>query len=243
METTARERLEQCRAVCYRWRHDPAWAAFWYTIACAALLFFTAYFKEIPPFSGILSEMNLLHYAPVAVRLYWTSEAVVLLTALIMPVGIVFAWRSSYLRFSKLLRGSMAGPLLLQPEVWASDHDAPRKLPWLRFETSCANGGLVRQIEYTACHWRSWLAIIRHKNSQVVPQLTDSVTWLCERPLSWAIGYWGVGAMALAVLPLLMSFISLCVLLIAGFIVCIPLILCHTQNQAAQVAIIDYLLE
>ncbi len=243
MEQTARERLARVRALNYRWRLDPVRAAFWYGLATAAVWLGMGDAWEIPPFTSFYG-IRYITYAPLVVHLYWLALGLLCAAVIGLPPGLYWAWRRSYARLSRLLHQTSCGQVVLRSEFWHEVGGSPATLPWLKFRSLGASQSFATLLEFAACHWRTLQAFEQQGRGLAQAQLIDGLSWLCDPPLKLAIGYWGVGAMAVAVLFFLLWFwsgwVAVC---FAGYVLLLPLVLWHTQNRAAQVALIDFLLE
>lgn len=198
---------------------------------------------------GQFTAYDPLNGGPGGTVLYWSIMAVLFVLALFLPRWNDEAWHSCSRLLEDRLRSTEAGQFLLQPESLSAALDVLPAWPWLRLLVQPQRKKLEQQVEFMASHWRTLLAIPgdRRKLSQAVWH--SSLLLLTNWPMAVCIRYDAVWAFLLVISFMYMSFIYMNIWwsyipIIGLALLCfIPLIRWHTQINAAQVAIIDFLLE
>ncbi len=153
--------------------------------------------------------------------------------AVLVPRSIERLWQRHYAFISELLRTSDAGQLILQPERWERVHELLDDYPWLKLGALSRPHDLDAQVEFAADHWRALSALTRDQHGLrravfwgALTRLGDEVmVFLCNGCVIWFVLVIGAPFMY------------------AGYVLFFPLTLWYVQNQAAQVAVIDFLLE
>jgi hypothetical protein len=252
MEQTARERLQAKREWILNQRLDIRLAVILVCVlVCAVWLML----------GSDLIRQDLEHWADFRVARWmgvppakitcsaygvWLGLAALLVPTLLLPRWLDHVWRQHYARLSGLLRAFAAGQLLVGGEYWESARELLQGKPWLRFISMPHAGNLERQLELNAWHWRA-VSVMAHGRRGLEDALVlGGLAWLWRRPLTAVYTYkiaWVLLAFSLALYggwdfwPFLFmvqcALTGVFILLTGGYV----------QNRAAQVAMIDLLLE
>ncbi len=232
MEQTARGRLELRRRVLLAQldtaRNVLVLAAIFNSLVWLAL-------GSIWALASVVPERWQVDNGPMICMLVWIALvlACLWLVAVLERHGRERSWQRHYAFISELLRTSDAGQLILQPERWERVHELLDDYPWLKLGALSRPHDLDAQVEFAADHWRALSALTRDQHGLrravfwgALTRLGDEVmVFLCNGCVIWFVLVIGAPFMY------------------AGYVLFFPLTLWYVQNQAAQVALIDFLLE
>ncbi len=243
MEQTARERLEDKRAALLAERGRIAIAvALFAAAACWWWLVFGVLGQELPGGSpGFRDRFSFMLGPSTFTVQAWQVLLALLSLVLLLPLWCNHAWQRQHARIGRLLRLSGAGQLLLSGEAWDGVRGLQRAEPWLLLAAGAPPAGFELHLEYAARHWRvlerldtSW----RELGNALLP---GALTRCSERVLLALYNYSVLWVFALFVLACLFPAVLFPSLAAAALF--IGLTLLHVQARAAQLAIIEFLLE
>jgi len=238
MAWTARERLGKLRLQILRERKDVQTAMVTFVIStCAGWLLLGLTLDQTftsPPAFGA-------HLPPWTIVLYCCFLAAILAPAWLLPAWYARVWRRQLARISGLLRQTEAGQQLLSLEYWDGVNELLKTKWWLQTTAAPRPITLERHLEFASCHWRALYSLYFGQRDLVRAVRPGGVSQLFAKPLWVLYGYSPVFALACFLIPfvfVVMWFFALP--LIAYFLY---LTTCYIQNHAAQLALIDFLLE
>jgi hypothetical protein len=232
MEQAARERLEAKRQALIEQREEVQNALLIAAVMACVCWFALGYI-------GLIMALKLDGWLDAHAQ--WLNVTMLCLLVLagiiVPPVALPRAveqlWERHYAYIGQLLRTTDAGQLLFEPERWERVHEYLEARPWLKLSALSRPATLEAQVEFAADHWRALIALTDSRRPLARALWLDHLTRLSDETVVFLFN-----GCAVWVLLLLSG-----LLLFAGLLPFIPLTLWYVQNQAAQAAIIDYLLE